>query len=148
MNYSMIATTLSLASTMLFQAARLAATLTGDWTTPDHSVVKVYPCGSNMLCARLVQTTDHTAVDDKNPDVSLRKRPLCGIELGRDFTLVGGNHAKNGKLYDPDSGKTYNAEMAVEGDSLKVRGYVGISMFGRTEVWQRSDSNIPPCPHG
>jgi uncharacterized protein (DUF2147 family) len=147
MNYSMIAATLSLASTMLFQAARPIATLTGDWTTPDHSVVKVYPCGDNPLCARLIRTTDYTAIDDKNPDVSFRKRPLCGIELGRGFTPIDGTHAKNGKLYDPDSGKTYSAELAVDWDSLKVRGYVGISMFGRTETWHRSSEQAAPCQH-
>jgi hypothetical protein len=81
----------------------------------------------------------------RTPDVSLRKRPLCGIELGQDFALTDGTHAKNGKLYDPDSGKIYSAELAVEGDSLKVRGYVGISMFGRTETWHRSSEQAPAC---
>lgn len=107
---------------MLFQAARPVATLTGEWTTPDHSVVKVYPCGDNNLCARLIRTTDHTAIDDKNSDVSLRKRALCGIELGRGFLPIDGDHAKNGKLYDPDSGKTYSAELAVEGRFLESPG--------------------------
>jgi uncharacterized protein (DUF2147 family) len=55
---------------MLFQVARPVAPLTGNWTTPDHSVVKVYSCGDKTLCARLVQTTDHTAADDNNPDAS------------------------------------------------------------------------------
>jgi uncharacterized protein (DUF2147 family) len=147
MNYSMIAATLSLASTMLFQAARPAATLTGDWITPDHSVVEVYSCGNNMVCARLVHINDRTAVDDKNPDAALRKRPLCGIELGRDFAVVDGNRAKNGKLYDPDSGKIYSAELMLEGDTLRVRGYVGVSMFGRTETWHRGSEGAAACKH-
>jgi uncharacterized protein (DUF2147 family) len=147
MNFSMVAVTLSLASATLFQSPQRAATLTGDWTTPDRSVAKVYSCGTNAVCARLIETPDRTSVDYKNPNVALSKRSLCGIELGGGFSVVDGSHAKNGKLYDPESGKTYSAEMTLDGDALKVRGYVGMSMFGRTEIWHRHRVSLTPCSH-
>ena len=42
---------------------------------------------------------------------------------------------KDGTIYDPKSGKTYSCKMTIDGNKLKIRGYIGISLFGRTEVW-------------
>jgi hypothetical protein len=42
-----------------------------------------------------------------------------------------------GKIYDPKNGKTYSCKMTLEGNELKVRGYVGFSLLGRTTVWTR-----------
>lgn len=146
MKYTVATVTLSLATSLFFSpASQTPATLVGHWTTPDHSIVKVYACGTNTVCARLLQTPDHAAIDDKNPNASLRRRSLCGIELGKDFVVDDAMHAKSGKLYDPDSGKTYSAELTLDGDALKVRGYVGVSMFGRTEVWHRNLDSVPAC---
>ena len=45
---------------------------------------------------------------------------------------------EDGWIYDPDSGSTYTAEMHLEGpDTLKLRGYLGISLLGQTQVWTR-----------
>ena len=48
---------------------------------------------------------------------------------------------EGGKIYDPKSGKTYSAkaELANGGKSLKVRGFMGVSVLGRTQTWQRVD---------
>ena len=47
---------------------------------------------------------------------------------------------KGGDIYDPESGKTYSSYMFLKDkNTLKVRGYVGISLFGRTEVWTRAN---------
>lgn len=75
--------------------------------------------------------------DLKNPDESLRKRPILGMEILRDFVYNDGKWT-DGKIYDPKSGKTYSCNMNIEenGD-LHMRGYVGISLLGRTETWKR-----------
>jgi uncharacterized protein (DUF2147 family) len=44
---------------------------------------------------------------------------------------------EDGKIYDPKNGKTYSCKMTLEGNELKVRGYVGFSLLGRTTVWTR-----------
>jgi uncharacterized protein (DUF2147 family) len=45
---------------------------------------------------------------------------------------------ENGEIYDPESGKTYSCNMKMEtADKLNIRGYIGISLIGRTEVWTR-----------
>ncbi len=76
--------------------------------------------------------------DDKNPDERLRNRPIKGLELLKDFSHAGGNKWKNGKVYDPESGKTYSCQMTLsQADVLEVRGYVGVSWAGRTTTWKR-----------
>lgn len=74
--------------------------------------------------------------DTKNPDESLNKRDVLGIELLSNFVYNNGVYTE-GKIYDPQTGKTYNCRMTLMGNTLKVRGYVGISMFGRTELFER-----------
>ncbi|MBN1327649.1 MAG: DUF2147 domain-containing protein, partial [Candidatus Cloacimonetes bacterium] len=44
---------------------------------------------------------------------------------------------KGGTIYDPESGKTYSCTMKLSGDQLEIRGFIGISLLGRTEVWSR-----------
>ena len=49
-----------------------------------------------------------------------------------------------GEIYDPESGKTYSAKMSLESpDTLSLRGYVGIPLFGRPSTWSRQKSKIP-----
>ncbi len=51
---------------------------------------------------------------------------------------------EDGTIYDPKSGKTYSATMELDGKNLlKIRGYVGISLFGRTTEWTRQKSKTP-----
>ena len=74
--------------------------------------------------------------DLKNPDASLRSRPILGMEMLRDFVYEDGKWT-DGKIYDPKSGKTYSSTMKLHGDKLELRGYIGVSLFGRTTVWER-----------
>lgn len=54
----------------------------------------------------------------------------------KNFLFREGKYS-DGQIYDPDSGKTYDCMMWLEGLKLKVRGYVGVSLFGRTETFER-----------
>lgn len=76
-------------------------------------------------------------LDSRNPDKSLQSRPKLGIELLKNFTFDGDDTYEDGTIYDPKSGKTYRCKMTVKGDVLKVRGFVGISLLGRTENFTR-----------
>jgi uncharacterized protein (DUF2147 family) len=76
--------------------------------------------------------------DEKNPDPSLRNRPLTGLELFAGFSYDGDGRWSGGTIYDPNSGKTYRCIITwVDIGTLKVRGYVGVPMLGRTETWTR-----------
>jgi uncharacterized protein (DUF2147 family) len=76
--------------------------------------------------------------DKHNPNEALRTRPLLGLELLKDFVYDEDNVYDDGTIYDPKSGKTYSCKMTLEGNTLKIRGYVGISLFGRSETWTRT----------
>lgn len=118
----------------------------GNWTTPNGSTVQIYRCDANV-CARLIAISNAapSRVDGKNPNAALRSRSLCGLTIGTKFHLATPDTAQGGQLYDPLSGNTYSGSMTSAGDKLKLRGYIGIPLFGRTETWTRAPGNIPAC---
>jgi len=50
-----------------------------------------------------------------------------------------GLHYEGGEILDPDNGKVYRAKMTLspDGKSLEVRGFIGVSLFGRSQTWVR-----------
>lgn len=79
----------------------------------------------------------NSKTDVKNPDESLRSKPILGLELLNNFVFEDGKWT-DGKIYDPKSGKTYSCNMTMKGnDVLNMRGYIGISLIGRSETWKR-----------
>lgn len=75
--------------------------------------------------------------DTKNPDETKRSRNIQGAQILEDFTKKSANVYEGGTIYDPKSGKTYSCKMTLKGDKLAIRGYVGVSLLGRTETWTR-----------
>lgn len=76
-------------------------------------------------------------VDRENPDQALKTRPILGLEMVGGFHYEGKQKWSGGTIYDPNNGKTYRCWMKLKGDRLKVRGYIGFSLLGRTTVWTR-----------
>jgi uncharacterized protein (DUF2147 family) len=86
------------------------------------------------------------STDGKNPDAGKRNRPLCGLTIGTGFAQKDGDHAVGGKLYDPESGRTYSGTITlVNGSTLKLHGYLGLPVFGRTEEWHRAQGAPASC---
>jgi uncharacterized protein (DUF2147 family) len=54
----------------------------------------------------------------------------------------GDNHYQGTEILDPFSGNTYRVKLKLKdlGETLEVRGYVGFSLFGRTQIWKRVES--------
>lgn len=76
-------------------------------------------------------------LDIKNPDKNAKTKPLIGLVILRDFVHDDGEWT-GGRIYDPQNGKDYKCYMKLkDSKTLNVRGYIGISMIGRTEVWTR-----------
>lgn len=118
----------------------------GDWREPAGSVIRIEQCSSG-ICLELLSLGPGapTTWDIHNPDPAQRDRTLCNLQIGSHFHLNDPVHADGGIVYDPKSGKTYRGSMALEDHTLKLRGYVGISIFGRTQVWHRVLGGVAPC---
>jgi uncharacterized protein (DUF2147 family) len=138
-----ISITLLITLTFCFNAsAQKADAILGKWINPSgEGQVLIYK-KDNKFYGRLVwiKVPDRDGkpkMDIHNPDKALQTRPELGLELLKDFTFNGDDVYEDGTIYDPKSGKTYSCKMTLKGNSLKIRGYIGISLFGRTEVWTR-----------
>ena len=70
---------------------------------------------------------------------SQKNKPIEGLDIVQNLKLDKGNKYTGGTILDPKSGKTYkmNAEMASNGKTLKVRGYIGVAALGRNQTWYR-----------
>ena len=80
----------------------------------------------------------HPKTDPLNPDETLRSRARMGMEIMFNFEWEKDNQWGHGKIYDPKSGNTYRGIITMDsGNRLDLRGYVGISWFGRTSYWTR-----------
>ncbi len=152
MRSTLLTLSLALAATLAVAQApsQPAQTVLGNWRTSAGSVLTVGPC-KNSLCIRLVQVEASApgTVDRNNPDPALRSRSLCNLEIGSSFQPnADRTAAEDGQLYDPESGKTYTGALKLDGPTrLKLRGYIGVKLFGRTEIWTRDTAPLAPCHH-
>lgn len=78
-------------------------------------------------------------LDINNNDPKLRTRPVMGLMVLKGFVKDGDDDYEDGTVYDPKNGKTYSCKMTLNGSKLDVRGYVGVSMIGRTDTWTVAD---------
>lgn len=68
---------------------------------------------------------------------ALKNKPILGMQILSGLKKDG-NEWNGGRILDPNNGKEYKAKMSLNGyDKLDVRGYIGISLVGRTQTWQR-----------
>ena len=105
----------------------------GKWLSPSKKgVVETYLQG-NKLFGKLVWVQSERK-DIYNSDKNLRNREVKGLNLFSNFTWSD-NQWVDGKIYDPEGGSTYSCKMWLSDDkqTLNVRGYIGISIIGRTE---------------
>jgi uncharacterized protein (DUF2147 family) len=79
-------------------------------------------------------------VDEKNPDASKKNVEINGLILLNNFEFDADDKKwEDGTIYDPKNGKTYSCNITLVGEKLNVRGYVGISMIGRTAIWTKAN---------
>jgi uncharacterized protein (DUF2147 family) len=116
----------------------------GKWKTIDDetgkakSIVEIYE-RSGKIYGKIIDILD--AEKKKNLCVNCpgdeKNKPVLGLVIIKGLTKDG-NEYNAGKILDPTSGKLYKCFLALEGnDRLKVRGYVGVALFGRTQIWNR-----------
>jgi uncharacterized protein (DUF2147 family) len=90
----------------------------------------------------LKEPTDNgkARTDKENPDEKLRSRPLIGLVNLKNFTQSNKGTWEDGEVYDPKNGKTYSCKMTLSSPTrLDVRGFIGISIIGRTSHFTKAD---------
>jgi uncharacterized protein (DUF2147 family) len=115
--------------------------------------VEIRQCGA-ALCGRVVwlrAPLDENGCnlhDRYNPDPRLRNRPVIGLEVLRDLQGSADDDTtwSGGTIYDPASGNTYRCSLQLETENrLRLRGYLGIPLIGRTTTWIRVGAEQQLC---
>jgi uncharacterized protein (DUF2147 family) len=116
----------------------------GKWVNPSgEGQVEIYKKGDKYFgkLAWLKEPNDEKGkpkVDVKNPSASARTKPILGLEILKNFVFEDGKWT-DGSIYDPKTGKTYSCNLNIkENGQLNIRGYIGISLIGRSESWKRA----------
>ncbi|QYY33489.1 MULTISPECIES: DUF2147 domain-containing protein [Cupriavidus] len=136
------------AAAMVASAAALAqATPGGSWKTIDDSTGK--PRGlveitekNGVYSGRLVKTfvegDGKPKVCEKCTDAR-KDQPIIGMTILSGLRKTGDNEWSGGEILDPENGKVYKSKMSLsdDGNKLNVRGFIGISLLGRTQTWER-----------
>lgn len=82
--------------------------------------------------------TGKPKLDKNNPDKSMQNVPLRGYRMLKDFVYQGDGEWVDGTIYDPESGSTYSCVIKLKDENtLDIRGYVGVKVLGRTDVWKK-----------
>jgi len=129
--------------------AKATPAVVGRWTTIDDetgkpkSVVRIYEKDGKIFgtIEKLFRGPD----EDPDPlcvecSGELKNKPIIGMTILRDL-VQDDDEWTDGTVLDPANGKTYDVTISVQdgGRKLKVRGYLGISLLGRTQYWVRAD---------
>jgi uncharacterized protein (DUF2147 family) len=142
----------SLLFTILPAAALLCAGLppspVGVWRTIDDNthkprgLIRLYE-QSGVLFGKIEASFDPAEEKEvcDRCEGERRNKPVIGLIVLRNMKKSGANEYAGGDILDPDTGQIYKCRITVDGSGrrLVVRGYVGIALLGRSQVWFRQD---------
>lgn len=123
--------------------AQNADAIVGKWLNKDKEAHIQISKKGNKYFGKLVwlknpnDDSGKPKKDINNPKTDLKDRQLLGLEILQNFEY-GSGVWEGGTIYDPKSGKTYSCKMTLESENkLNVRGFIGVSLLGRTDTWTR-----------
>lgn len=121
-----------------------SAQVTGKWKTIDDetgqakSIVEIYE-SNGKIYGKVVEILNPAKKNSKCTKCkgADKDKPIDGLVIIKGLTKDG-NEWTDGDILDPNKGKLYSCTIKLDGkDKLDVRGYMGISMLGRTQTWHR-----------
>ena len=142
-----ISSLIALSAGALLSTSVFAVSLNGtQWQTIDDktgekkAVIQLTESGGKVS-GKIIKVLNKEKADalcTKCPG-SLKNKPVEGLQILSGLKADGNNQCSDGKLVDPESGKTYSGKLTLSdnGQSLKLRGFVGTPVFGRSQTWQR-----------
>jgi uncharacterized protein (DUF2147 family) len=116
----------------------------GKWKTIDDatgeakSIVEVFS-KSGKIYAKVVDILDPATKNNlcKQCSGEDKNKPILGLTIIKGLSKDGSEY-NSGEILDPKNGKLYKCALTLESkDKLKVRGYIGFSLLGRTQYWHR-----------
>ena len=131
----------------LLSTAAMAASLNGSqWQTVDEktgekkAIVQISE-SNGQVSGKIIKVMNPADAKEKCTKCtgSLKDKPIEGLNFLYGMKADGTNEWSGGKLVDPESGKVYSGKITLSdnGQSLKLRGYVGSPVFGRSQTWKR-----------
>lgn len=129
--------------------AQQANDVVGHWLNGEGTgIIDIYKTTSGHYAGKIIWLKDPidpetgaAKLDKRNPDKSKRTQPTLGLVNMKGFWFDEADKIwSKGKIYDPKNGKEYSCKMQLakgSKDKLEVRGYIGISLLGRTDTWTR-----------
>ena len=117
----------------------------GVWLNEEKDAkIQIYKARDGKFYGKIVWLKDPTEngkpkTDKKNPKDQMKTQPLVELVILKGFNMDG-NTYEDGTIYDPNNGKTYDCKMTYKGKTLAIRGFIGLSLFGRTTIWERAGS--------
>lgn len=128
-------------------AAMAQNTPLGHWRSIDDAtgkpkaVIEISEAGNGTLSAKIVQILD--TKDGPNPlcdncTGARHNKPILGMTIAWGLKPQGKAWG-GGRILDPENGKEYSVKMTpiAGGRKLEVRGFLGLALLGRTQIWQR-----------
>lgn len=109
----------------------------GRWLTESGNLeVQIAPC-EQALCGTVVRVLANRSMSGGGEMQPADPRPAMGMVLLTDFRASGQGEWK-GRMYNRENAKQYSTLMSMAGpDQLVIRAYVGLPVFGKTQVWRR-----------
>jgi uncharacterized protein (DUF2147 family) len=120
-----------------------AQEITGKWKTIDDktgetkSIIEIYEKNGNYFgkVVEIFNKKKRDALCDKC-EGSDKNKPVLGLVIIKNMKK-NKNVFEDGTITDPENGKTYSCSITPMKNKLKVRGYLGVSLFGRSQTWEK-----------
>ena len=123
----------------------------GRWLTElRDGIIEITRAADDTFQGRIIGGNAPGRLDSHNPDPARRPQQLLGQMILQGLHQDGEESWSGGTIYDPNSGRMYKCRIQLlDRDHLKLRGFIGISLLGRTQSWSRYRGTVlvlPPAP--
>ena len=120
----------------LFSLAGYSQTIIGKWLTEaGDAKVEIYEANGKVNGKIVWLEKGPDTKDTHNTDEKMRSRKLMGVNILSGLTKKS-EKWEGGRIYNPKNGKNYKCSIWLDGDKLKVRGYLGV--FYETQTWKKA----------
>lgn len=129
----------------------MAKDITGIWKNIDDktgsskAVLEVRKESNGTYTGKIIKVTPLPGYTPKETCVNCpapyTNKPILGMDVLKNLKQTGEENYSGGKIIDPLSGKIYSmkAKLSANGNRLSLRGYIGVSALGRSQIWIREN---------